>query len=29
MTPYLPYIFYLAGSICFVIGTVLAMMQLP
>lgn len=28
MSPYLPFIFYLLGSLCFVIGTVLAMAQI-
>lgn len=29
MSPYLPFIFYLAGSVCFVVGTIIAMLQLP
>lgn len=28
MSAYLPYIFYLAGSVCFVVGTLIAMYQI-
>ena len=27
LSPYLPYVFYLLGSVCFVIGTVIAIYQ--